>query len=569
MKGIGASPGYAIGRAFVIKKEEALVTGKLLQNQEEVKREIEKFEKAVSSAIKEMETMKSAITIEDSGLSVFDIQIELMQDEQIRIDTIEKISSDRKNANDALIEVIEGAVETFKNINDEYFAARVTDVQDAGDRILKYINRRPAITDRILEDNTILVADDIAPVDIMKLDLSKIKGLAMRAGGKTSHAAIIARAKGIPAVVGCGTELVLVESNDLIIVDGNAGLVMLNPGKEIIQAYKGKQEAFEKNEGFLRGLREVPATTRDGVKISLQANISGPVELEESFFFGSEGSGLFRTELLFLNRDNLPGEEEQFEFYKQTALKAKGRPVIVRTFDIGGDKPLPFLNLPAEDNPFLGYRAIRISLDRTDIFADQLRAILRASAFGPLKIMFPMISKVEEIRQAIIILEEVKAGLRSSGTTFNPAIELGIMIEIPSAAVTADILAKEVDFFSIGTNDLCQYTLAVDRMNERIKHLYDPFNPGVLRLIDNTIQQALKNKIHVGMCGELAGEPMATLLLMGMGLNEFSMGASSIPAIKNIIINNSFEKAREIYLKVMEMEDSLTIGNFLKEQIKS
>lgn len=568
MKGIGASPGVAIGQAFVIKKQEVLVTGKILQNEEEVKKEIEKFEQAILSAVLEMENIKLAISLEETGLNVFDIQIELMQDEQIRADTIEKISSDHKNANDALIEVIDSAVETFRNMNDEYFSERVTDVQDAGDRILKYINRKPFISDQQLEDNTILIAEDIAPVDIMKLDLNKIKGFATKAGGKTSHAAIIARSKGIPAVVGCGSELNLIESFDPIILDGNEGLVIAKPGNELLVSYRKKQEAFEKKTAFLKSLRDVPALTTDGVKIKLLANISGPNDLEESFGFGSEGIGLFRTELLFMNRDELPGEDEQFEFYKRTALKSMGRQVIIRTFDIGGDKPLPFLNLPAEQNPFLGYRAIRISLDRTDIFVTQLRAILRASVFGHLKIMLPMISQVQELRRAKIILEEIKASLKSLDTPFNPKIEIGIMIEIPSAALVADTLAKEVDFFSIGTNDLCQYTMAADRMNEQVRYLYDPFNPAVLRLVENSIQQADKNKIHVSLCGELAGEPAATLLLMGMGLREFSMSASSIPNIKNIIVNHSMEQAREIYVKVMDMDDSTKIGQFLKEQIE-
>jgi phosphotransferase system enzyme I (PtsI) len=467
-----------------------------------------------------------------------------------------------------LIEVIDGAVETFRNMNDEYFSERVTDVQDAGDRILKHLNRRPSVPSQPLEENTIFIADDIAPVDIMKLDLKKIRGFATKAGGKTSHAAIIARSKGIPAVVGCGVDLNQIETNDLVIIDGNAGLVLLNPTDELIITYREKQEAFARKAGLLKSLREVPALTTDGVKIKLLANISGPNDMEESFMFGSEGSGLFRTELVFMNRNDLPGEEEQFEFYKRTALKSQGLPVVIRTFDIGGDKQLPFLNFPAEQNPFLGYRAIRISLDRTDIFITQLRAILRASVFGKLKIMLPMISQVQEIRKAKKILEEVKTGLKESNVAFNPKIELGIMIEIPSAALVADTLAKEVDFFSIGTNDLCQYTMAVDRMNERVKNLYDPFNPSVLRLIEKTIREGEINKIRVGLCGELAGEPIATLLLLGMGLREFSMSASSIPDIKNIIVNNSLEKAREIYQKVMAMDDSETIGNFLKEQTR-
>lgn len=290
--------------------------------------------------------------------------------------------------------------------------------------------------------------------------------------------------------------------------------------------------------------------------------------MELSLSYGSEGSGLLRTELLFMGRDALPGEEEQFGFYKGIALKAKGRPVIVRSLDIGGDKPLPYFNLPAEQNPSLGYRAIRICLDRTDIFITQLRAILRASIFGDLRIMLPMISNVQEIRRAKEILKEVKTDLFSAGIAFDKDIALGIMIEIPSAAVTADILAKEVGFFSIGTNDLCQYTLAVDRMNEQVKHLYDPFNPGVLRLIQHVIEQGDKHGIHTGMCGELAGDVSATLLLLGMGLREFSMSAASIPFVKNIILHNSVATAREICRKVMGMDSSQDIVHYLQEGTK-
>jgi phosphotransferase system enzyme I (PtsI) len=323
----------------------------------------------------------------------------------------------------------------------------------------------------------------------------------------------------------------------------------------------------QKQAGELKLLRDKAAITSDGTKIILSANISNAAELESMFGHGAEGVGLLRTEMLFMDREQFPDEDEQFEFYQAIAINAKGKPIIVRTIDIGGDKHLPYFNLPAELNPFLGYRAIRICLDRKDLFIIQLKAILRASAFGDLKIMFPMISNVTEIREAKKILEEAKFILTQQNISFKADIKVGIMIEIPSAAITADILAEEVSFFSIGTNDLCQYTLAVDRMNEKISHLYDPFNPGVLRLIKNVIDQGRKHHVHVGMCGEMASDPLATQLLMGMGLEEFSMSAASIPAVKKIVLSNSMEKAREICRSVMQMNSSTQIISYLEQTL--
>ncbi len=566
MKGIGASPGIAIGRALVIKKQVAVVRGILLQDEEAVQWEAEKFERAVKAAILEVEAIKAALAAtRENNLDILETQVELLDDEQIKEDVIAKIKHEKKTANDAVIEVIDDAMEVFSNMKDEYFSARIADVQDAGNRILKHLNGALQTATQITEENTIIIAEDISPSDTIALDITKVGGFATQQGGKTSHAAIIAKAKGIPAVVGCGDELNIIKTNDWIIIDGTTGLVIADPSLNEIEAYTIKKNEYAAQAVLLKALKGVAATTTDGVQITLLANTGNAEDLEESFEYGSEGSGLLRTELLFMGRTSLPTEDEQFEFYKSVALKAKGRPVIVRTLDIGGDKPLPYFGLPAEQNPFLGYRAIRICLDRQDIFITQLKAILRASIFGNLKIMFPMICNVQEVRQAKGILEEAKKQLSAGNVAFNAAIPVGIMIEIPSAAVTADILAKEVDFFSIGTNDLCQYTLAVDRMNEKIKYLYDPFNLGVLRLIQNVIEQGRKHKIHVGMCGELAGDPAATLLLLGMGLNDFSMSATSIPYIKKIIINTSIAKAKGICSKVMAMDSSEDIINYLHE----
>lgn len=568
MKGIGASPGIAIGKALVIKKQEYLVSGVALKTAGDVGREIERFEQSVRSAAEEVEAIKTSLPGNEGGVEFLEIQIELLLDEQIREDVVGKITSDKKNANDAVIEVIGQALETFRNLNDDYFSARAADVRDVGNRILRHLNGSLSATPAIPEENTIIIAEDMSPSDAVTLDITRVTGIATQAGSRTSHSAIIARAKGIPAVVGCGAGLHSIKTDDPVIVDGTEGMIIVRPSQTILDEYLFRKQIFTKQVALLSSLKHVAATTTDGVTVKMLANISSADEMENSFSYGSEGSGLLRTELLFMGRGALPGEEEQFEFYKEIAIKAMGRPVVVRTLDIGGDKQLPYFNLPAEQNPSLGYRAIRISLDRKDIFIIQLRAILRASIFGDLRIMLPMIGNVQEVRQAKAILEEVKSDLSSAGIAFHKNIALGIMIEIPSAAVTADILAKEVDFFSIGTNDLCQYTLAVDRMNEQVKHLYDPYNPGVLRLIQYVIEQANKQGIHTGMCGELAGDVSATLLLLGMGLREFSMSAASIPYVKNIILRNSMATAGEICRKVMGMDSSQEIVQYLQEATK-
>ncbi|WP_426671862.1 phosphoenolpyruvate--protein phosphotransferase [Mucilaginibacter sp. McL0603] len=567
MKGIGVSPGIAIGKAFILKKTEAVSSGILLSSKAEVLLEIERFDRAINRAVDEIEAIKTErqLSLSNEDLAVLETQIELITDPQVKSDVIEKIETDKKNANDALIEVIANFVDLFENMDDEYMQARSADIKDVGDLILKQLVGQAKSPIPKFEPHTIIIAQDISPSDTITMDTSHVTGFATQAGSKTSHTAIIAKSKGIPAVVGCGPELGKILNNDAVIVDGINGLIYINPAQEIIDDYTIKRAAYKQLEGELKSLKDKPAITTDGKKITLSANISDADDMEKAFENGGEGVGLLRTELLFMDRDSFPTENEQFEFYKVVALRSRNKPVIVRTIDIGGDKHLPYFNLPVELNPFLGYRAIRICLDRKDLFITQLKAILRASVFGDLKIMFPMISNVQEIRSAKNILEEAKAELLKQQVAFNADIKIGIMIEIPSAAITADILAKEIDFFSIGTNDLCQYTLAVDRMNEKISHLYDPFNPGVLRLISNVIEQGHKNNVHVGMCGEMASDPMATLLLLGMGLDDFSMSAASIPGIKSIIIKNNMAKAKEIYKTVMEMDSSEKITAYLQE----
>jgi len=563
INGTGVSPGIAIVKAFVIKKAEVAVSGILLKGENEVIANVAAFNNAIEVAVNELEVIK--LSLAGTDFEILETQIELISDPQIAEDVIEKIQSERKTANDAVIEVIANVVEVFESMDDEYMRARTADIKDIGSRILKHLNNTKTNTARFKPDS-IIIADDLSPSDTITMDIKHVNGFATRTGSKTSHAAIIAKAKGIPAVVGCGDSLSTIQNDDVIILDGTSGLLYIDPAEETINEFRLKSEIQKQQSEKLKALKNRPAITTDGKKVMLSANISGAADMDDVHENGGEGIGLFRTELLFMDRTSFPTEDEQFKFYKQAALQSKGKPVIVRTIDIGGDKQLPYFNIPAELNPFLGYRAIRICLDQTDLFITQLKAILRAGVFGDLLIMFPMISNIQEVRAAKNILEKAKEELLAENIPFKANMKVGIMIEIPSAAVTADILAKEVDFFSIGTNDLCQYTLAVDRMNEKITHLYDPFNPGVLRLINNILEQGRKHHIHVGMCGEMAGDPLAALLLLGMGLEEFSMSASSIPTIKNTIINHSEADAKQVYRAVMTMDSSDEITAYLKAQ---
>lgn len=567
MKGVGVSPGIAIGRAFVIKKNAPATNGIILKSQAEIAAEIDRFDSSVVNALGEIDAIKnsSQLMLTDDDIAILETQVELINDPQIREDVVAKIETEKKTANDALIEITAGIVALFESMDDEYMRARSSDFQDIGNRILKYINRTGDTNARSFQPDTIVIADDLTPSDTITLDLNLVTGFATQAGSRTSHAAIIAKSKGLPAVVACGDELMTINHNDFIILDGLSGLVYVNPGEDIISRYSAKSASFRQQAEALKKVKEKAAITADGKRVTLFANISSAEDLDMVHDNGGEGVGLFRTEMLFMDRDTFPDEEEQFGFYKKAVLQAKGKPVIIRTIDIGGDKHLSYFNLLPELNPFLGYRAIRISLEQEGLFLVQLKAILRASAFGPVSIMFPMISNVKEIRDAKLVLNKAKTALIEAGIAFSDDVKVGMMIEIPSAAVTADILAKEVDFFSIGTNDLCQYTLAVDRMNEKITHLYDPFNPGVLRLILNVIEQGREHNIHVGMCGELASDPLATLLLLGMGLEEFSMSAASIPTIKNVIINNTETRAKQVWRQVMAMDSSDKIIAYLKE----
>ncbi len=565
INGIGVSPGISIGKARWLNKTKAVATGGLLKNEEDILAAIALFEAAVRLSVEEIEALlkerEASLTEEETA--ILETQVELITDPQLNDDVLALIRVDKKNTNDALLEVVTNLVELFENMEDEYMRARSADMKDAGDRIWKNLHQYQNNAQHY-ESDTIIIAQELTPSDTISMDLRYIAGFATQAGSSAAHTAIIARTKGIPAVVGCGVALNDVNEGDLIVLDGQAGEIYCNPDDNLIETFGEKRNRFIQINGELKQLKNIPANTTDGVKITLSGNIAGVDDLDAINDNGGEGVGLFRTELLFMERASFPTEGEQFELYKQAALRSKGRPLVIRTMDVGGDKDLPYFDLPVEQNPFLGYRAIRICLDRPDVFLTQLRAILRASVFGDVRIMFPMISGVPELRAAKSVLEEAKRQLSLSGIPFNAQIKTGIMIEVPSAAIIADILAKEVDFFSIGTNDLCQYTLAVDRMNSKISYLYDPFDPAVLRLIGFVLDQAAKHGISAGMCGELAGDPLATKLLLGMGLKDFSMSAAAIPAIKKIIIATGLDDARHVYENVKQMDNSETIKAYLR-----
>lgn len=593
IKGIGVSPGISIGKARVLRPTRVEVTGLLLSGEAEENREINRYREAVKASVAEVRALIAGAVSGEAGMfsgeadlvsgeadaasgiaaagaaahdwDLLEVHMELMADPQMESDVVGKITRDKKNAHDALLEVTRDTALLFAQMPDEYMRERAADVRDAGNRILKHLQKTEPETRLAFEPGTILIAEDLSPSDTILLDTTHIAGFATRAGGRTSHTAIVARSRGIPAIVGCGEELEVVTDNDLLLIDGETGQLFINPDRDTMKGYAVKQQTLTEQSVRFRLLKDQPATTTDGTSVRLLANISGEEDMAGVLTYGGEGVGLLRTELLFMKRTSFPDEEEQFRFYRKIVQKAKGRPVTIRTLDVGGDKPLPYFPLPVEQNPFLGYRAIRISLDRKDLFRTQLRAILRASALGKVRILYPMISGVQELRAAAVLLEEAKAELSKERISFDQQIETGIMIETPSAAMTADILAKETDFFSIGTNDLCQYTLAVDRLNPRITDLYDPFHPGVLRLIRYVIEQAHAHHIHVGMCGEMASDPLATLLLLGMGLDEFSVNAPAIPSIKDIITRTSASAARSVFLRVMEMDHSGPILSYLQE----
>lgn len=535
-KGIQASKGYAIGEVFIKEEQNLTFTERKI---EDVEKEKNRLKQALEASRSQLEQIKEKTERElgaDKG-AIFESHLMILDDPEFTGAVESGIEISKVNAEKALQDVAEMYIGIFEAMDDEYMRERGADIKDVWKRILQNLLGKASVDMGNLNENTVIVAHDLTPSDTAQLDKKKVVAFLTNIGGRTSHSAIMARTLEIPAVVGLGDITECVKNGDIIIVDGVEGIIIINPNKETTKIYQEKKDSFEEEKNELKKLLGIKTITKAGKRIELAGNIGQPEDVHQVLQNGGEGIGLFRTEFLYMDREDMPSEEEQFESYKYVAEKMEGKSVVIRTLDIGGDKKLPYLQMPEEMNPFLGYRAIRICLDRTDIFRIQLRALLRASAFGNIKIMFPMIASLSEFLNAKEILLDCMKELKEEGIQFNENLETGIMVEIPAAAVMADELAKHVDFFSIGTNDLIQYTLAADRMNEKVSYLYDPMHPAVLKLIKMTIEAAHKEGKWCGMCGEMAGEEEAISTLLEYGLDEFSMSASSILRAKQIIIN--------------------------------
>ncbi|MBC1972997.1 phosphoenolpyruvate--protein phosphotransferase [Listeria welshimeri] len=534
LKGIAASDGIAIAKAYLLVEpdlsyEKTEVT--------DVESEVKRFESALEVSRTELSTIreKAAKDLGEDKAQIFDAHLLVLNDPELTGPIEESIKNAKTNAETALQETTDMFIGMFESMDNEYMRERAADIKDVRKRVLSHLLGVTIPNPALIDEEVVVVAADLTPSDTAQLNRKFVKGFVTDIGGRTSHSAIMARSLEIPAVVGTKEITASVAKNDMVIIDGLEGNVIIHPTEEQIAHYEKIKSDFALQQAEWEKLKNEKTVSKDGVHVELAANIGTPNDLEGVISNGGEAVGLYRTEFLYMGRDNFPTEEEQFEAYKAVVSGMDGKSVVVRTLDIGGDKTLPYLELPEEMNPFLGFRAIRLCFANEELFRTQLRALLRASVYGNLKIMFPMIATVNEFRQARDILLDEKAKLKAAGTEVSDSIELGIMIEIPAAAVLADQFAKEVDFFSIGTNDLIQYTMAADRMNERVSYLYQPYNPSILRLVKMVIDASHKEGKWTGMCGEMAGDQTAVPLLLGLGLDEFSMSASSILKSRSLI----------------------------------
>ena len=535
LQGIAASDGIAIAKVYTLTEPD-LSFSKV--SVEDTENEISRLEKALEVSTKEIELIKETAlkNLGEEEAQVFEAHLMVLSDPELVGQVKDAITSQKVNAEHALKEVSDMFISIFAGMEDNpYMQERAADIRDVSKRILANLLGVKIPSPATIKDEVVVVAGDLTPSDTAQLNRQYVKAFVTDIGGRTSHSAIMARSLEIPAIVGTKEITSLAKDGDLIIIDGLSGDVFLNPSEDVVAEYRAKAEAFAAQQAEWEKLKDADTFTKDGHQVELAANIGTPKDLEGVIHNGAEGVGLYRTEFLYMDSHDMPTEEDQFEAYKAVLEGMNGKPVVVRTMDIGGDKELPYLPLPHEMNPFLGYRAIRISLNEPEMFRTQLRALLRASVYGKLRIMFPMIATLNDFRGAKALLLEEKAKLVAEGVAVSDDIQVGIMIEIPAAAVLAHQFAKEVDFFSIGTNDLIQYTMAADRMNERVSYLYQPYNPSILTLIKHVIDSAHKEGKWAGMCGEMAGDQTAVPLLVGLGLDEFSMSASSVLKTRSLI----------------------------------
>ena len=566
VKGIAASSGIAIGKVFKLESPVISVTNALKGSVEEEKA---RFTSALEKTVSDINLVKerASANLSEDELAIFDAHLMMAQDPEYASQIVDMIG-EGNSADYSCKTVSDNMIAMFESMDNDYFRERAADIKDVSYRLLCNILglQIPDLT--AINEEVIIVAHDLTPSDTASLNKTYTLGFCTAVGGRTSHSAIMARSLEIPAVVGTGNILESCNNGDMMILDAIDGLAIINPDEEELVAYKAKREAFLAEKEALKVLVHQKSVSVDGHEVELAGNIGGPNDVEGVLNNGGEGVGLFRTEFLYMNSTvDFPTEEEQFEAYKAVLEGMKGKKVVVRTLDIGGDKKLDYFSFPEEMNPFLGYRAIRFCLDRTDVFRTQLRALIRASVYGRLCIMFPMIATIQEFLDAKAIFEEEKAKLVSEGVAVADKIEVGMMVEIPASAVLADQFAKHADFFSIGTNDLIQYSMAADRMSEKVSYLYQPLNPSILRLVKMTIEGAHKNGKWVGMCGEMAGDAMAAPLLLGLGLDEFSMSATSILRARKIINGLSYEEMKELSAKAVGCETEAQVSELVKNAL--
>ncbi|RXZ77055.1 phosphoenolpyruvate--protein phosphotransferase [Paenibacillaceae bacterium] len=567
IQGIGASSGIAIGKAFVLPNWEWDLPEQRI-DVSDLAQEFDRLYEGIRTSKFEIEQIKGELreVVGTEESQIFDAHLAILDDPVFMNEVQGIIQRQYKAAEVAVKEAIDHFVTMFDLLDDDYMKERALDIKDVGNRLLKHLLGAPEIKLPSDTQPFILVAKEVSPSQFANMNTQRVLGIITMAGSTTSHSAIMARALGVPLVVGLEANMEEhVITGDLLIIDGDRGEVLLNPAETIVNQYEQLQQAQQDEKLRLRQLADLHAVTLDGKLIRLSANISSLKELEVALPSGALGVGLFRTEFLYMDRHDFPGEEEQFEVYRTVAERLEGQTVIVRTLDIGGDKQLDYFPIPEEENPFLGYRAIRISLDRKELFKTQLRAILRASCYGNVKLMYPLITSVEEVRAAQALLVEAKEELRQAGRDYNPHLEVGIMIEVPAAVCIADLLADEVDFFSIGTNDLVQFTLAVDRMNETIAHLYEPFHPAVLRMLKTTVEAAKRKGIPVGVCGELAGDVRALPIWLGLDVDSLSMSAHSLLQVKERLLCTKQQDSHVLLQQLMECRTSAELLDKLNE----
>ncbi|MGG3563405.1 phosphoenolpyruvate--protein phosphotransferase [Neobacillus rhizosphaerae] len=567
LNGIAASNGIAIAKAYRLVEPDLSFEKVTV---EDSAAEVERFRQAMAQSKSELEAIRDRAKI-DLGAdkaAIFEAHLLVLSDPELNSPIEDKIKSENVNAETALKETADMFIMMFEQMDNEYMKERAADIRDVTKRVLSHLLGVHIVNPSMIAEEVIIVAEDLTPSDTAQLNRQFVKGFTTNIGGRTSHSAIMARSMEIPAVVGTKTATEEINNGDLVVVDGLKGEVHINPTPELVEQYRKTHEEYEVQKAEWAKLVNEPTVSADDHHVELAANIGTPKDLKGVKENGGEGVGLYRTEFLYMGRDQLPTEEEQFEAYKAVLEGMSGKPVVVRTLDIGGDKELPYLELPKELNPFLGFRAIRLCLEEQDIFRTQLRALLRASSYGNLKIMFPMIATLDEFREAKAILEEEKQKLISENQKVAEHIELGIMVEIPSTAVLADQFAKEVDFFSIGTNDLIQYTMAADRMNQRVSYLYQPYSPSILRLVKMVIDAAHAEGKWAGMCGEMAGDETAIPVLLGLGLDEFSMSATSILKARSLIRNLKKSDMEKLAQEVLNMQTTNQVIEAVNAAIK-